>query len=150
MVDPNYTIIGRCGECTVCCTLSVVKALNKKAWETCKHCISNSCSVYGEHPDECKEFDCAYLESGVENATLRPDNCNVMFVKKNDRIFTGMIVPGTSITDTAKKQIVSFNRQGYSVVLLAKDESPILVAASGHNENEIREEYIKLLENGNI
>ena len=61
-----------------------------------------------------------------------------------------MVVPNTPITDMAKKQIVSFNKQGYSVVLLTKDEKPVLMVANGHNEKEIREEYIKLLENGNI
>ena len=142
-------VVNKCGECTVCCTVSVVEVIDKKVWETCKYCSNNSCSIYGDHPKVCKEFECAYLESG-SNIELRPDKCGIMFVKKNDRIFTGMLVPNTSITDMAKRQIVSFNKQGYSVVLLTKDENPVLVIAPGHNENEIREEYIKLLENGNL
>ena len=140
-----------CGECTVCCTLSYVKELDKKPWETCGHCIlKKGCGIYGKHPKECKDFACAYLESGVNNVELRPDKCGIMFVKKSDRIFTGIVVPNTPITDIAKKQIASFNKQGYSVVVLPKDEKPILVTAPMHNEMEIREEYIKLLNNGNL
>lgn len=140
---------GTCGECTACCTLSVVKELNKKTWETCSFCKNNKCSIYGNHPKVCKDFECAYLESGA-NIELRPDKCGIMFIKKSDRIFTGMLVPNTPITDIARKQIVSFNKQGYSVVLLTKDEKPFIVVASGHNEEEIRKEYIKLLKNGDV
>jgi hypothetical protein len=150
MSEPSNTVIGKCGECTACCTVSAVKALDKKVWETCTHCSNNSCSIYGDHPDQCKEFKCAYLQSKTDNILLRPDKCGIMFVKKNDRIFTGMIVPNTPMTDTAKKQVVSFYRQGYSVVLLTKDEEPVLMTAPGHNGNEIREEYIKLLTYGNL
>lgn len=142
--------MGECGECTVCCTLSYVKELDKKPWDTCGHCIlKKGCSIYTKRPNECKEFECAYYQGGT-NIELRPDKCGIMFVKKNDRIFTGIVVPDTSITDMAKKQIVSFNKQGYSVVLLTKNEKPVLVVAPGHNEQEIKEEYIKLLKNGNL
>jgi len=38
-----------CGDCTACCTLSVVEVLNKKAGEHCFHCINNGCDIYGKH-----------------------------------------------------------------------------------------------------
>lgn len=142
----------RCGECTVCCTLSVVKELNKKPWETCKHCISNvGCGIYGEHPGECKDFECAYLESGTNNISLRPDNCNVMFFKKSDRIFVGAVVPNKPITDIARGQVEAFKNQGVSVVMLKQFQKPHIEAAHGHRKEEIWKEYINLLNiNGNI
>jgi hypothetical protein len=142
----------KCGECTVCCTLSVVKELNKEAGETCKHCISKvGCSIYEERPQDCKDFECAYLQSGTDNVSLRPDNCNVMFFKKSDRIFGGVVAPKKPITDIARGQIEAFRKQGYSVVMLKLFEKPHIELAEGHNREEIWKEYINILkENGNI
>ena len=142
----------KCGECTVCCTLSVVKELNKTAGETCKHCISNiGCGIYEERPKECKDFECAYLESGTTNISLRPDNCNVMFFKKSDRIFTGVVVPDKPITDIARGQVEAFKQQGYSVVMIKLFKKPHIEVANGHTKEEIWKEYINLLNiNGNI
>lgn len=141
---------GECGECTVCCTLSVVKELNKVAGETCKHCINNGCGIYGSHPQECKDFECAYIQ-GSGNIELRPDKCNVMFFKKSDRIFVGAVVPNESVTDTARGQIEAFKQQGHSVVMLKLFQKPHIEVADGHNKQEIWKEYINLLElNGNL
>lgn len=142
---------GECGECTVCCTLSVVKELNKKAGETCKHCINNSCGIYGSHPQECKDFECAYIESGTTNVSLRPDKSNVMFFKKSDRIFVGAVVLNESVTDIARGQIESFKQQGYSVVMLKLFQKPHIETADIHDKAGIWKEYVNLLkQNGNI
>ena len=145
-------IENKCGECTVCCTLSYVKELNKKPGETCKHCIEKTgCGIYEQRPQECKEFECAYLESGVTNISLRPDNCNVMFFKKSDRIFVGAVVPNKSVSDIARGQIESFKQQGYSVVMIKLFAKPHIELAEGHSGEEIWQEYINLLNiNGNI
>jgi len=140
---------GECGDCTVCCTLSVVKELNKKVGEACKLCISNSCSIYGNHPQVCKDYECAYLQAGG-NIELRPDKCGVMFSKKSDRIFSAMLVPDVPITDLAMKQIVSFNKQGYSVVMLKLGEERHIELAEGHDRETINKEYINLLVDGNV
>jgi hypothetical protein len=138
-----------CGDCTVCCTLSVVSELNKKAGEHCTHC-DKGCKIYGNHPQVCKDFECAYLQGG-KNINLRPDKCGIMFFKKNERIFCGILVPDTPIDDLAFKQIVSFKNQGYSVILLKLGEKqPHIELAKGHNEKEIYQEYINLLRNGNL
>lgn len=138
-----------CGECTVCCTLSVVKELNKKAWEQCFHCVNNGCEIYGNHPKVCKDFECAYLQGG-NNIELRPDKCGVMFWKKSERIFCGASMPGIPTTDLALKQIASFKNQGYSVVLLKMGEKPHIELAEGHDEKIIYKEYTDLLRNGNL
>lgn len=139
-----------CGECTACCTLSVVKELNKKAWETCGHCIlKKGCGIYGKHPQECRDFECAYLQGG-NTVELRPDKCGIMFFKINEKIFSGVLVPDVPVTDMAKGQIESFNKQGYSVVLIKKGETPHIKLAANHDKNDIYKEYIELLKNGNI
>lgn len=138
-----------CGECTVCCTLSVVPELEKGVGEECVFCKNSKCSIYGKHPQVCKDFKCAYLEAGIDNA-LRPDKCGIMFVKKNDRIFTGMKVPDVPLTAAAKGQILAFTGQGFSVVLLALGEKANIVLAPGHDMISIKEEYKNLLKNGNL
>ena len=141
---------GECGECTVCCTLSVVKELNKEAGETCKHC-DKGCTIYGKHPQECKDFECAYLESGTTNVSLRPDNCDVMFFRKTDRIFVGAVVPDKSVTDIARDQVEAFKQQGFSVVMLKLFKQPHIELASGHSKEEIWREYVNsLMEYGNV
>ena len=140
-----------CGECTACCTLSVVEELNKEAGVTCKHCVlQKGCSIYEDRPKVCKDFECAYLQAG-NNIELRPDKCGVMFFKKNERIFTGVLVPGVDVTNTAKGQIEAFNRQGISVILLKLgEEKPMIMTAPTHNKMAIYAEYLTLLKNGNI
>lgn len=138
-----------CGECTACCTLSVVKELQKEAWVKCDLCKDNKCSIYGKHPKSCKDFECAYLQGG-SSIDLRPDKCGVMFVKKSDRIFCGILVPNVPVSDMAKSQIASFKQQGFSVVMLKKEERPHLELAEGHDEKEIYDEYLNTLVNGSI
>ena len=144
-------VVNRCGECTVCCTVSVVEAIGKKAWETCKYCSNNSCDIYGDHPDQCKEFECAYLQSGTDNVELRPDKSNVMFFKKSERIFVGVVVPGKVATRTGIDQILSFNQQGYSVILLRQFGKLLIAPTTEHNPKDIRGEYLGILkEHGNV
>lgn len=138
-----------CGECTVCCTLSVVKELDKKVGEQCVHCVDQGCMIHGKHPKVCKDFECAYYQGG-NNIKLRPDQCGIMFWKKNERLFSGMVMPGLEITEMAKGQIESFKKQGYSVMLLKLGEVPHLELAEGHDKEEMYKEYVNTLTDGNI
>lgn len=141
--------MGECGDCTACCTLSYVKEINKEAWDTCKFCKNNGCSIYNERPQDCRDFECAYLQ-GANNIELRPDKCGIMFFKKNDRIFCGALVPDVPITDIARGQIEAFKQQGFSVILLKQFAKPLLDLAEGHDKEEIWKEYINSLMNGNV
>ena len=138
-----------CGECTVCCTLSVVPELNKRVGETCKFCVNNGCDIYGNHPNTCKEFECAYLQGG-NIVELRPDRCGIMFAKRSDRIFSGILVPNMEVSDMAKAQIESFKKQGYSVIILNLGDKPYIELAKEHDRNEIYNEYLNILKHGNL
>jgi len=142
--------MGECSNCKVCCTLSVVTELDKKAGETCSKCTTSGCSIYGNHPQVCKDFECAYYQGGT-NEELRPDKCGVMFFKKTDRIFCGIKVPDIQVTDLAMGQIKSLNKQGYSVVLLEIGEKPYIMLANTHITEDIYKEYTEVLKkHGNI
>ena len=54
------------------------------------------------------------------------------------------------ITNTAKGQIESFNKQGYSVILLKETQRPFMKLAEGHTKDEIYNEYLMNLKNGNL
>lgn len=138
----------KCGDCTVCCTLSVVPDYDKKAGELCVKCVGGGCQVYGSHPQVCKDFECAYYQAG-KDVKLRPDKCGVMFLKKTDRIFCGILAPGIQTTGMAIRQVQSLNDQGYSVVMMKIGERPHIRLAHGHDSAEIYQEYSETL-NGNL
>jgi len=111
-----------CGECTLCCELFPVPAVNKKANELCKYCVlKKGCSIYNHRPKGCLGFDCAWLQmkkKGLNpSVELRPDKCKVIFEKINDKLFFGTQDTRYDLTDAAKGQINSFVKQGFSVIL---------------------------------
>ena len=52
-----------CGECTLCCKVLRIDALNKPADVTCQHVCASGCRIYGKHPQTCKTFACTYLRA---------------------------------------------------------------------------------------
>jgi hypothetical protein len=138
-----------CDGCTACCTLLPVTEINKPRNVTCEHCAVG-CSIYKDRPQSCRDFECAYLQGNNIPESLRPDKCGIMFIKKTDRIFVGFLVPGVKITEEAKGQIDSFQKQGFSVILFStKEEKPLLKLSKKHRTSEIIAEYNETL-NGNI
>lgn len=138
-----------CGECTACCTLFPVKWLNKGINTPCIHC-DKGCLIQDTKPDECRDFNCAYIQSGATNEKLRPDNCGIVFEKVSDRIFYGTVIPEAKITDYAKGQVNAFVKQGFSVVLASLNEtSNKFFINIDHDEYEIRNEFAEIL-NGNL
>ena len=134
-----------CGECTMCCELLPIKALNKPANVMCNFCI-NKCTIHGNHPDECKIFECAYFQMSKVHIDLRPDNCKVIFEKISDIVFFGTLHPDYDLSITAKKQIVSFEKQGISTIIAcSKWEKPLLFLSKNHNEQQINIEVKKYL-----
>lgn len=136
-------IENRCGGCTVCCDILPVKWLNKPKNTKCLHCIINvGCNIQSTKEDECRDFDCSYVQSNKSNIQLRPDKCGIMFEKITDNIFYGTVVPDIKIKDVAKDQINSFQSQGYSVILYSFNESkPLIFLAENHIETEILQEF---------
>jgi hypothetical protein len=105
-----------CGDCTACCTVLPIEAINKPINTTCMNCTGSGCSVYEDKPQTCSEFECAFLQGKDVPESLRPDKCGILFIKKSDTRFDGIIVPDAEVTDMAKAQIESFKRQGFEVI----------------------------------
>lgn len=103
-----------CGSCTACCFALPINAIAKPKNVLCQYC-DGGCSIYENKPTTCTEFQCAYNEvEGVPEA-LRPDNCGVIFIKRTDSRFDGVVIPDAEVTDMAKRQIESFKSQGFEV-----------------------------------
>lgn len=104
-----------CGECTACCTLLEIKAINKPINTHCQYC-DGGCSIHDTKPQTCAEFECAYRQADGIPVSLRPDKCGIIFIKLDDNTFTGVINPKMELSDIAKAQINDFKKQGYEVI----------------------------------
>ena len=77
-----------CGDCSLCCKLIGVAALDKPRCTWCRHIAPNrrGCSIYQDRPGECRDFRCLWLRSHEDRAAtplpmaLRPDRAHVVFV----------------------------------------------------------------------
>ena len=65
-----------CGDCTACCSVFVIDELQKPKNTLCSNC-KGGCSIYQSRPQTCKDYKCAYLVGGW-NEALRPDKCGVI------------------------------------------------------------------------
>lgn len=108
--------MNQCGDCTLCCELLPIKWLDKPANTPCINCVAG-CLIHNTKDPECDGFECAWLQSGVDNDDLRPDKCGVIFEKTDNGEFFGTVVPGGKISDMARRQMNNFVDQGYTVRL---------------------------------
>jgi hypothetical protein len=140
-------IKNKCGECTLCCTLFPVKWLNKPPLTDCKHCIlKKGCGIQDTKDDECRDFDCMYVQVGNIPIDLRPDKCGIIFEKWSDKIIYGTLDPNNEPSDMAKGQIQNFVQQGFSVVLASiKETTNKFFISKNHKEQDIRDEFYKLI-----
>jgi len=72
-----------CGNCTACCKIMIVEALDKPSNTWCPHCkIAEGCGIYESRPDACRIYECVWLQSqrgGKPMAfELRPDKSRVV------------------------------------------------------------------------
>lgn len=78
----------RCRDCSACCTTHAVGEIGKPEHTRCEHLRRGPkpCSVYDERPSACRDFECAWLQSGSDGAPRgplrdsdRPDKLGVVF-----------------------------------------------------------------------
>lgn len=73
-----------CDGCTECCYYLGVPSLEKPTCTQCRHVVEGGCGIYEARPDECRVFQCLWLDSQSRSQPwgkkLRPDKCGVMFV----------------------------------------------------------------------
>lgn len=128
--------LGRCGGCTLCCTLLAVEALDKPAYADCQHCTSGvGCNIYGEpeRPFACSAFRCAYYFNESWPDELRPDRCGVVFepfAEDEHLCFVGMVAPDLPNSwrkGAAAKAIDMMMRNHSAVIVVEGDEKHVLL-----------------------
>lgn len=106
-----------CGSCTACCHAFHIEWLDKPKNEPCTHCTGTGCSIHASKHFECDSFECAYIQSNIDNDNLRPDKCGIIFELLKDGRFLATVIEGAEVTDSALNQMNSFTRQGYKVMI---------------------------------
>ncbi len=82
-------IVRECGSCTLCCKLLHIPEFDAPAGIWCSQCNpKKGCNIYGNHPKQCKEFQCLWT-LGVDKEENRPDKSKMVMkfvLAKQDKI----------------------------------------------------------------
>jgi len=103
-----------CDGCTLCCKLPALPALQKEAYEWCKHCdVGVGCKIYKDRPLDCQAFEC-FWHAGITPEEYKPNKIGFYMTmdSANDRAL-GMI-----------KVYTQSHRLGSTIRKLKKYQSP--------------------------
>ena len=68
-----------CGECSLCCKVLRINALDKAAGQWCGHFKKGvGCSIHALSPTECQRFQCFWTISSVLGPEWRPDRSKLV------------------------------------------------------------------------
>jgi hypothetical protein len=127
----------------MCCKLFPIPDLGLAAGEECEHAKAGiGCKIYKDRPNDCRKCECSYYQVEKAHVDLRPDNCGVIFEKATDTIFLGTIDENvTELSNVVLRQIESFLKEGYSVVLQhPKIGNPYIYYAAGRTAEDVWKE----------
>lgn len=96
MSAPARLVPGRdCSDCTLCCTILGVPALNKPPGAACRHVQPNvGCQIYDRRPAECAAFHCGYLTQPNLAAHWRPKHAHMLLqIKESGRRIEAHVDP---------------------------------------------------------
>ncbi|MDP3174533.1 MAG: YkgJ family cysteine cluster protein [Phenylobacterium sp.] len=84
-----------CGDCSLCCKLLGVEAIDKPAGSWCGHFHrGRGCSVYETRPAACATFNCLWLSSPGLDERWLPDRSHlVLFTEQDGRRLTVVVDP---------------------------------------------------------
>ena len=82
-----------CGECTLCCYITLVPEIGKKRYVQCPQCSGDKCSIYSTRPDACRKYSCRWASEEWEES-LWPNKCHTIFeTLPNCSIYVALIDP---------------------------------------------------------
>jgi hypothetical protein len=67
-----------CGDCTLCCKVMGVSALEKPGGVWCDHRTRDGCGIYADRPHACRAFECVWLMDPEMPRKFRPDLTKVV------------------------------------------------------------------------
>jgi len=112
----------QCGNCTLCCAAIAVFHLRKPTGTPCPHICHTGCSIYGEHPRECRDFACLWLE-GRFGDDDRPDGLGVVICRDfepatgEEMVCVAEPTPGAAETPRIHDLIASVLARGETILV---------------------------------
>lgn len=85
MIDSaNAQPIRECRDCTMCCKVMGIIALQKPPGVWCRHCEpARGCAIYETRPQECRTFVCGYLHSPQLDDRWKPSLCKFVLMDEH-------------------------------------------------------------------
>jgi hypothetical protein len=122
----SSSTVRECGTCSQCCEIPAVPAIKKPANHRCPF-YSKGCSIYPDHPGQCKTFVCLWLGNDRLPDRMRPDRCGVTFEplwqEKTVLALVDPFRPNAWDLPPAKGLLRRMVRDGYTVwVLVGKEK----------------------------
>ncbi len=116
----------KCGSCNLCCELFEVEGLDKAAGQKCEYLKAGcrGCRIYESRPDQCRSFDCLWLQ-GVGPSAMRPDRSGVVMVTRGGSAVHGHVRGFDKVKPAARRFLDSITEKAV-VVLVAGDRRKLL------------------------
>jgi len=122
-----------CGDCGLCCKLLEIPEFDAPKGKWCpKYDKNKGCTIYGNHPTQCKKFKCLWL-LGVDSEKNRPDKSKVVmkFVRPKDNILQLQIYVDQGSPDAWKTEFMQqliehqTEKDGRTIVIYGKQRRAI-------------------------
>ena len=79
MPRPDIVPGRSCENCTLCCKVLGIPALEKPRGTVCTHCDwGQGCKIYARRPGACADFDCSYLLSPALGDEWKPTTAHLV------------------------------------------------------------------------
>jgi hypothetical protein len=131
----------RCGDCSMCCKLPGIDAVEKPEGVWCRHCAPGrgGCLIYEQRPVSCRTFYCDWISDAALGDEWRPLNCKMIVhtERSADRLavhvdpnypgawrrepYYGQLKRWARAAADARRQVVVFIRRRVIVILPDKD-----------------------------
>jgi hypothetical protein len=133
-----------------------IKTLDKPPGVWCRHCkAKNGCSIYQTRPDECRDYNCWWLENPELGPDWRPEKSKIVInrLENSLRLRCDPGFPQAWRKEPYYSMILGWAKDAQtvqgSVVVVAANEETTLIGAEGEfalgpigNEDKIRTLYL--------
>lgn len=73
-----------CGDCTLCCKVMGIDALEKPRGSWCTNCdASKGCKIYETKPQECTDFQCGYITNPNLGEEWKPNHSKIIILPED-------------------------------------------------------------------
>jgi hypothetical protein len=80
----------------MCCKVYRIEDLKKPAGKWCSHCaIGVGCKIYDDRPQQCRAFDCVWIQDAEMPQSWKPENSKIVFsIWPSTGFVYGQVDPG--------------------------------------------------------